>query len=254
MNIKDILNKPVLSLYEGELIGSIDTIWFDKKLKNLIAVELVSEDELRFVVHTKNIYHVGKNAVTIKNTDHADLKENLEPFDYVKNPIGNKVYTINGELKGVIHNIELNDKFVITKINLDKETEIDLTKIANCSKNTILIYDESTKVNVNRFKFLSKPKKFKTKSEISVTTLPIISEPESANDEESKPIIMPKPTLENKPKIVNNTSFILGRKVNKDIFGLNNDIIVKKNTKITQQVIKTASRFGKLKELMIFSE
>ncbi|MDD4350873.1 MAG: hypothetical protein PHP83_01650 [Clostridia bacterium] len=254
MNIKDILNKPVLSLYEGELIGIIDTIWFDKKLKNLVAIELVSEDNLRFVVHTKNIYHVGKNAVTIKNTDHADLKENLEPFDYVKNPIGNKVYTINGELKGVIHNIELNDKFLITKVNLDKDIEIDLAKIANCSKNTILIYDENTTINVNKFKFLAKPKKMKTKKDINVTTLPIISEPEQADDEERKHIVLPIPTLTNEQKIVNNTSFILGRKVNKDIFGLNNDIIVKKNTKITQQIIKNASRFGKLKELMIFSE
>ena len=55
-------------------------------------------------------------------------------------------------------------------------------------------------------------------------------------------------------KIVNNTSFILGRKVNKDIFGLNNDIIVKKIPKLLNKLSKNASRFGKLKELMIFSE
>ena len=34
MNLSELLNKSVLSLYEGELIGIVDKLYFDKKLKS----------------------------------------------------------------------------------------------------------------------------------------------------------------------------------------------------------------------------
>ena len=40
----------------------------------------------------------------------------------------------------------------------------------------------------------------KTKKDINVTTLPIISEPEQADDEERKHIVLPIPTLTNEQK------------------------------------------------------
>jgi len=66
MYCKDLNSFPVLSLFEGELIGKVDKLYFDKKLKKLIEIELIGEDCSKLVLPTKNIYHVGKNAITVK--------------------------------------------------------------------------------------------------------------------------------------------------------------------------------------------
>ena len=70
----DFVSRPVLSLYEGELIGSVDKLLFDKKLKKLLFLELIGENDNRFLLPTKNIYNVGKNAITIKNNTAITLK------------------------------------------------------------------------------------------------------------------------------------------------------------------------------------
>ena len=62
----DLLSLSVLSLYEGELIGVVDKLYFDKKLKKLVEIELVREDGGKMILPTKNVYKVGKNAITIK--------------------------------------------------------------------------------------------------------------------------------------------------------------------------------------------
>ena len=55
MNLSELLNKSVLSLYEGELIGIVDKLYFDKKLKKLLEIELIGENDTRLKLPTKNI-------------------------------------------------------------------------------------------------------------------------------------------------------------------------------------------------------
>lgn len=251
MEIRDLLSRPVLSLYEGEMLGTVCGVMFDRKLKNMTGIEFATDDDIHYVVLAKNIYHVGKNAITIKNNEYAILRDNLEPLPDVGDPTGSKVYSITGELKGVIQSVDLGAKYEVTKISLDNGTEVDLTRLANCSKNTVLVYDEHTTVNINKFR-LPKPKFFKSRKDQNVSTLPVMSEPEPVAQ---SPIAVYTPTDISLPnKGVTNSSFIIGRRVTKEIFGLNNDIIIKKNTKITQNTINTATKFGKLKELMMYCE
>ncbi len=250
MEIRDLLSRPVLSLYEGEMLGTVCGVMLDKKLKSMSCIEFVTDDDMHYVVLAKNIYHVGKNAITIKNNDFAELRDNLEPLPYASDPTGSKVYSITGELLGVIQSVELGTKYEVTKITLENGAEVDLSRLANCSKNTVLVYDEHTTVNVNKFK-LPKPKFFKSRKDQNVSTLPVMSEPEPVA-QPAVEVYTPNISLPNKS--VTNSSFIIGRRVTKEIFGLNSDIIIKKNTKITQNTINTATKFGKLKELMMYCE
>ncbi|MCQ2564386.1 MAG: PRC-barrel domain-containing protein, partial [Clostridia bacterium] len=99
----------VLSLYEGELIGNVNKLYFDKKLRKLISLELIGENDAKFLLPTKNIYHIGKNAITIKNNLAINLK--VEESNLCVCPIGAKAYTIRGEYLGVIKEVSLNEKF-----------------------------------------------------------------------------------------------------------------------------------------------
>ena len=63
----DFVGLNVLSLYEGELLGVVDKLYFDKKLKKLMIFELVGEDGAKLILPSKNVYHIGKNAITVKN-------------------------------------------------------------------------------------------------------------------------------------------------------------------------------------------
>lgn len=253
--ISDFLNRPVLSLYEGELLGNVQSIQFDKRLKKILMLEVKSAESIEtYFLPVKNIYNVGKHAITVKNNQSIMLKESIEPIESVKCPIGSKAYTIHGELQGVISALEFDDNYLISKILLENEKEIDVNKLASCSNNTVIVYDEKSTVNVGNFKFKKLPKLFKTKKVVEVKTMPteeIKLPPENNATIQSSA----QPTniiLPNKTEV--NNKFLLNRRVVKDIFGFNNELLIKNNSKITEQVIKTASKNGKLRELMIFSK
>ncbi|MBR4998634.1 MAG: PRC-barrel domain-containing protein, partial [Clostridia bacterium] len=74
MYCKDLLNLSVLSLYEGELLGKVDKLFFDKKLKKLLEIEIIGQEGIRLSLPSKNIYNVGKNAITIKNNQMVTTK------------------------------------------------------------------------------------------------------------------------------------------------------------------------------------
>ena len=87
---KDLLSLSVLSLYEGELIGVVDKLYFDKKLKKLISLEILNADGVKLILNAKNIYHIGKNAITVKNNQAISIK--VEDIDLYPCPIGAKVF------------------------------------------------------------------------------------------------------------------------------------------------------------------
>ena len=126
----------VLSLYEGELLGVVDKLYFDKKLKKLIEIELVGEDGAKLILPSKNIYHVGKNAITVKNNQAVTLK--VEEQNLLSCPILSKAYTIKGEFLGIIKEISLNDKFLTEKFSLDNNSTLDVNLLASSSKNTTI--------------------------------------------------------------------------------------------------------------------
>ncbi len=239
--ISKLINLPVLSLYEGEMIGNVKEIYFDKKLKKLEYLSIENDEGLILVIQSKNIYNVGKNALTIKNNNQATLMSNLEPFDEYFAPLNVKIFSMHGELLGIAKDFEINEKYEVKSIITEEKT-IDTNMQINCSKNAIILYDQDT-VKINSFKTKAL-NIFKTKKDDKVIIQPI---------ENENVINISNINNENQVKIVSNTDFLLNRRTTADIFGLNDEIIIKNNTLITKKTVATATRFGKLKELMIKS-
>ena len=59
----EFLSLNVLSLYEGELIGIVDKLYFDKKMKKLIQLELIGENDTRLILPTKKFVKLAMEAL-----------------------------------------------------------------------------------------------------------------------------------------------------------------------------------------------
>lgn len=243
----EFLGLSVLSLYEGELLGVVDKLYFDKKLKKLMELELVGEEGNKLILPTKSIYHIGRNAITIKNNQAVQLK--VEDSEFVASPINSKAYTIRGEYLGVIKEISLNEKFLTEKFSLDNDKALDVNSLASSGKNTTIFYESTDKINIKKFTPQKSPKIFKSNI---VQTAEIMPEPASEKPSEQSNLNIveveaPKPNIQN-------ADFLLGRVCTKDIFNFNNEILIKAHAVITKKNLKEINKFGKLRELMLYSK
>jgi len=230
LNCKDLNSLLVLSLYEGEIVGKVNKLYFDKKLKKLALIELLSEDGAMLTLNTKNIYHIGKNAITVKNKQTVGLALDLQ--EYVACPIGCKAYNINGEFLGIVQEIGFNTKYQTEKIWLENSVSLNVEDLATVGKNTIIFY-ASQKVNINSFEPKQQPEEFKTDEVVVASTMPV--------EEKVKPI-----------KQAPTSSFLLGRICTKDIYNFNNEILIKAETVVNKKNLKEINKFGKIKELMLY--
>lgn len=240
--IKDVISMPVLSLYEGELIGQISKIYFDKKLKKVNFFIVSCEGDLNYCLIPKSIYKLGKNAITIKNLSCLSLDIDTDYQQSVLMPLNSKTYTIQGEYIGKIEEITIDEKYNISDILLDNDKFLDCKQLASCSKNTIIMYDENTKVNINRFKNKLMPKIFKEKKATQVSSLPYPPTIEEPIKEVSSPT-----------NISNNPKFMIGRIATQDIMLDDKRLLIKANSTITERTLNLACAYNKIKELMLAS-
>lgn len=231
----------VLSLYEGELLGIVDKLYFDKKMKKLTALELIGDNDKKLVLPTKNIYHIGKNAITVKNNQAVDIK--IDDCTFCLCPIGSKAYSINGEYLGIIKEMTFNDKFITQKISLDNNDVVEVSHLASCGKNTVIFYDNITKnINVKKFTPNKQPVKFKTDNTQTLSTMPFEQDNCSVI-----PVDSPKQPMQT-------TDFLLGRVCTKDIYNFNNELLIKAHGIINKKNLKEINKYGKLRELMLYTK
>ncbi len=235
---KDFYDLNILSLYEGDLLGKVDKLFFDKKIKKLCEMELVGTDGAKLTLPIKNIYHVGKNAITVKNNQAVMLKNTHE--EYCLAPIGSKVFSITGEFLGVVNEIIFNEKFLSEKLLLDNGEIMDINNMASCGKNSVIFYCSDKKISLKSFTPNEQPKEFKG-DYVKTETMPI-------KEVEQKKIQTKTQVL------LQNTNFLLGRTCTKDIFNFNNELLIKAHSVVNKKNLKEISKFGKLRELMLYSQ
>ncbi|MBR2969972.1 MAG: PRC-barrel domain-containing protein [Clostridia bacterium] len=240
MYCNDLYSLSVLSLYEGELLGVVDKLYFDKKLKKLLELELIGEDDVRLTLPTKNIYRIGKNAITVKNNQAVNLK--VSSSENSSCPLGSKAYSINGEYLGIVKEISLNDKYFTEKLSLDNNSTLEISSLASFGKNTIIFYDANNNVDVKKFIPNKSPKIYKTIEPKTTDILPIEPIQENKN-------IVP---IDNQSQQNHSPDFLLGRICIKDIFNFNNELLIKANSVVNKKNLKDIKRFGKLRELMLY--
>ena len=128
----DLLNKPVISIYECKQVGRISDTYVSKKLK-CDYLKIATPNEA-MIVETKNLHSFNYDCVMIKNESILNMEENLS-LKLSKYSTINlaSTYSIDGKFCGKVEKIILDDKFCITKIILDNNTELAPNNIFNIS-------------------------------------------------------------------------------------------------------------------------
>lgn len=235
MYLSELLQKPILSLYEGELLGNINKVFFDKSKNKIKTFEILNDEEISYCLYPKFIYTVGKHAITIKNKQNLVLTLN-ENIDNTILPIDVKVYSLQGEFLGIVKDYSLTDKYVIENMVLDNQQLININDMASCSANSIVVYYSQEHINIKSFRYRIQNK----------------------SNDNSKVKVLPK-LFSSFNKIATNSSnskqnFIVGRICTKDIMDNQQNIIIKQNSTITDQILALASSKNKLQELMKYSK
>lgn len=272
--ITEYLGKPVLSLYESVTEGIVNNVVFDKNLKKLKFIVLFNDNEFQEekIVKVSDIYSYGENAIVIKNNACLELKDAI--VDEINNPINNYAYTTRGKLLGTVSDVEIDNKNNIVQIDLNNGEHIKIDKVVTSGKDAMFVQDEENLVKISKFKRKNFANTNQNK-EIKVQILPTapanvdeednslkVEEPQENNKEveveEVQPIKPKKKVVLNADclptKKVTKDNYLVGRKVERNIYSFNHELIIKKNTRVTEKTIVTAKSHSKLKELALYSK
>lgn len=238
--ISDIISTPVISLYEGDYIGIIYNIMFDYKQKKCnYACIINDEDSIPHLIKFKDIFKIGKSCIYIKNKSVLNLELNCDKeIEGNANPLNLKVFDLECNYLGTSHDIIIDENYYLSKIILNNGKEINKDDIFNIGKSAIII--GNSKISIQKLKPLQKVIK-QEKSEQKVVILSDFIEQSNLEKTQNN-------------KIITDFRFLIGRILNKDILALNGELIAKKNSVITKDLINKASHFGKLVEITRYSK
>lgn len=234
--ISDIISTPVISLYEGEHIGIIYNIMFDYRQKKCnFACILNENDNIPRLIKFKDIFKIGNDCIFIKNLTCLDLETNCEKeMKENTNPINLKVYNLSCEFLGTSHDIIVDDNFRISQIVLNNGKIIERNDILNIGKSTIIVGSD---VSIQKFKPVVKSIKIQNSpKKVMILSDFINSETNTQN------------------KIITDFRFLIGRILSQDVIALNGEMIARKDSIVTKDIVNKASSYGKLVEIARYSK
>lgn len=135
MNTKNLLEKPVFTLGEAELISNVSEIIYDKKLTKALYLRLDNDS----LVPYNSIKKISNNAILIKSNKFLknELKKNENVLSLQN---GTKVYSLASEYKGTINEILCKSRNgTITNIKLVDGGTISPKHITSVSNNSLII-------------------------------------------------------------------------------------------------------------------
>ena len=240
IQLSELIGKKVISLYNLKFEGTITNILFDSKRQRAKYLILQNEEDfVEKVINLKHVYNIS-NALCIKNDTCIRLKDEmeLELLGYY-NPICDEIFDTTGSHFGVLNDILLDDKFNV-EYYVSKNSTFDKSNIVCFNAHLLLL--KNGKETLAKF---SPPKKIETPQSDIVVQIP--------QEIAIQPVENPLPITKTPNKAIINSNILLDRLITKNITTQNGEIIARQNQRITQNIIKTARMYGKLKELTEYS-
>lgn len=241
--ISSIISKKVISLEEGGAAGYVLDAVFDESLKTFEGC-IIADDE------TENTFFLDRKAILSQGEDCVIIEsESVLEYDIssqTNNPIGKEVYDEKGVFLGRVIDAEISGKNL--KKIITKKCEIPQKFIKKSGINYIIfgIY-KNIKKNKNKLIFKEK-EKIKNLNEALPKVITLTENNISqinAKSEELSQLQM---------RVFASPNSLLGRTLTRDLFGMNNEIIARKNEKIDKKIIKNAKNHNKLNILAYFSQ
>ena len=233
--LSDFIAKRVLNLSSGQVEGTIKNACFDANFKKVENFKMFDDEDEEYLLNVKKICAVGQDAVVIKNREAIVLAINeAECRDF--STMNMQVYSADGEDIGRVSDLELTDNYRLNSLVIgDKKISPD---------NIISLGKVIVTKGENSIKTLSKSRTNPFKNSVDPTHKVTILAPQI--EDEIK-------TPSTPARAVASPNFLLGRRAVKTIYGVNNEIIIKKESPITALTLESAKRHGKLVELTVFS-
>lgn len=222
--ISSYISKKVISL-EGEFSGYVLDAIFDEKLDSVQGFLVVDEEsEETFVLKKGDIKSASESCVMIDSI--LALTKAIEEDTF--NPINKNVYDTNGVYLGKVIDVLVHGQ-AVKRIITDKCEFFKrfLRKIGK--KNIIFGKKIASKVKVKEL-FIAQD----TQQTVTIQNL---------TNNQSKPY-----------RIFANQNSIMGRTMQSDLYGYNNEIIAKKFDIINQNIINRAKLHNKLNFLVYYSK
>ena len=225
MKITELFGKQIYSIFEGEDIGTIISASFSDSLNKIKSFKIFDLYDNEYCLPFKNIKAIN-SYVLITN------KNKLLPnFDLPsKNPFFKIVIDSKATSLGKIIDAEIDTYGNIIHFITEKNEILEAKRMIVRKD---FVYYPKEKVKLANYR--PKSKVLETES-IRVNIL---------DDKQTKKII---PT-----KLSFNPAQILGKTVKTDLFGKNNEIIIKTNQQISQKTIDEATRHNCLNQLFYIS-
>ena len=242
INISQLISLPLISIYDGQILGIVKNIRFNPKTNRATYAEILcEEDDSVKILNLKSVYKFGENSVLIKNKSALDLFEEKElEMSSLFNPITCPIFSIDGKFVGSVSDIILKNNLEINKILIDNNQEFSKQQIINFSNNCVIINCQDKKFKLCNFKCKQSFNILNFDEKVQIQPL---SSTEIKDD-----------TSQRKPhRVITDYRFLLNRTISKDIFNNNGELLAKANSKITTKTIETARNCGKLVELTHYS-
>lgn len=224
MKLNELIGKQIFSIFDANFVGTIHDIAFSNNYTKILGVYFFDQEENEYYIKHQNIYSID-DFLTIRNMSKIS---NLFMLDKPLSPLGKQIISVSGKNYGAIIDLTYNEKYEIENFITTENKSISPTDIILISKNIVI----GEQVKIYNFK----PKKQKE------TILPNLQVSIMKMPEEKQQKIMPT-------KITVNTDILIGKKLSKDIFGKNNELILKQNQAITPKLLMIAKQHDKLNEL-----
>lgn len=223
-NIKSFISKKIITM-QGEKIGYVLNVTFDKELKYLHGFIVVDEEsEEEFLLKKDDILSMGQDCIMIENS------QVIKPIILLTHStfLGKEVYSSSGVFLGNIEDIIVENNQV-KKVICDK-CEIISKNIIGAGGDCVIVG------NKKRAKKMIGFPKVEDKRIVSITQLP-----------KSEKVHVPS-------KLIGNINLVLNKTMKENLLGLNNEIIARKGEKINKKILDKAISHGKGNLLLFYCE
>ncbi len=243
IKVSEFIAKDIVAINNGQNIGYVLNICFDANLTKLVGFIVADEEsERENFLSKQDVKIIGDDCIFVEEA----YKLQLNYSGISNNPICKKVYDDKGCFLGVVLDVicdGLKPIKLITSI-----CEIPINKIYSNGIDCLFFSDKKKrKKTTNNFSFTHEgllPKVETQRFEIG------------ANENKSKFQITNKKEnlVINPSKVTLAPSALLNKTATCDVFGLNNELIIKKGQVINQGKIDKAKKHGKINLLILNSK
>ena len=267
---KNITGLPVVSIEEGEEVGTVRMLIPDPHKPEIIGI--VVEDKEWFkgakIVTFDKIFGIGESAVTIENKEYLSKVDEFPEIEDVLlrgiRLLGSKILTQKGEFLGQVEEffIEMDGKIVSYEIDTENDIRfLPSEEVLTIGKGIIITKEDSKDRLSSSLKKEEKPKNKEKKEQHLEKEEPVKT---TKRKEEAVPKEVNGPTQEEKNLLIASAKkevdlkkifqerqrkYLMGKRVVKDILTRNGQVLVPKDTIIDEDVLDRVQREGKFLEL-----